>query len=144
MANRRKFALPVEQVERQDEGERLTAALDKENAGQGPGYTVLGVVVDGYTVAGGMISLVAGAGIQYGKGTRTSNPSLLTSRLGTGGAPTIPGPPPRHHSPSKSAGEKVKFWKTSLSLCAATFRAGNSPRRPFRTHNQPNEGDPAS
>ena len=90
MANRRKFALPVEQVERQDEGERLTAALDKENAGQGPGYTVLGVVVDGYTVAGGMISLVAGAGIQYGKGTRTSNPSLLTSRLGTGGAPTIP------------------------------------------------------
>ena len=122
-------------VERQDEGERLTAALDKENAGQGPGYTVLGVVVDGYTVAGGMISLVAGAGIQYGKGTRTSNPVAL---------PPSPGPPPRHHSPSKSAGEKVKFWKTSLSLCAATFRAGNSPRRPFHTHNQPKEGDPAS
>ena len=58
-----KFALPVE---RQDEAERLTAVLDKENAGQGPGYTMLGVVVRPSTVwalAGGMFSLVAGAGI---------------------------------------------------------------------------------
>ena len=62
-ANRLKFALPVE---RQDEAERLTAVLDKENAGQGPGYTMLGVVVRPSTVwalAGGMFSLVAGAGI---------------------------------------------------------------------------------
>ena len=62
-ANRLKFALAVE---RQDEAERLTAALDKENAGQGPGYTMLGVVVRPSTVwalAGGMFSLVAGAGI---------------------------------------------------------------------------------
>ena len=56
-ANRLKFALPVE---RQDEAERLTAVLDKENAGQGPGYAMLGVVVRPSTVwalAGGMISL---------------------------------------------------------------------------------------
>ena len=58
-----KFALPVE---RQDEAERLTAVLDKQNVGQGPGYTLLGVVVRSSTVwalAGGMLSLVAGAGI---------------------------------------------------------------------------------
>ena len=58
-----KFALPVE---RQDEAERLTAVLDKQNAGQGPGYTLLGIVVRSSTVwalAGGMLSLVAGAGI---------------------------------------------------------------------------------
>ena len=74
MANRRKFALPVEQVERQDEGERQTAALDKENAGQGPGYMMLGVVVRPSTVwalAGGMISLVAGAGISVVRGAES-------------------------------------------------------------------------
>ena len=40
--------------------------LDKQNAGQGPGYTLLGIVVRSSTVwalAGGMLSLVAGAGI---------------------------------------------------------------------------------
>ena len=66
--NRIKYALPVE---RQDEAERLTAVLDKENAGQGPGYTMLGVVVRPSTVwalAGGMFSLVAGAGISVIRG----------------------------------------------------------------------------
>ena len=62
-ANRLKLVLPVE---RQEEAERLTAMLDKENAGQGPGYTLLGIVVRSstvWTLAGGMVSLVAGAGI---------------------------------------------------------------------------------
>ena len=62
-ANRLKLVLPVE---RKDEAEMLMAVLDKENAGQGPGYTMLGVVVRPSTVwalAGGMFSLVAGAGI---------------------------------------------------------------------------------
>ena len=63
LLRRLKFALPVE---RQDEAERLTAVLDKQNAGQGPGYTLLGIVVRAskvWALAGGMLSLVAGAGI---------------------------------------------------------------------------------
>ena len=66
--NSLKFALPVE---RQDEAERLTAVLDKQNAGQGPGYTMLGIVVRPstvWTLAGGMLSLVAGVGISVVQG----------------------------------------------------------------------------
>ena len=40
--------------------------LDKKNAGQGPGYAMLGIVVRSsmvWALAGGMLSLVAGAGI---------------------------------------------------------------------------------
>ena len=61
--NRLKLVLPVE---RESEAEMLMAVLREENAGQGPGYTLLGVVVRSSTVwalAGGMLSLVAGAGI---------------------------------------------------------------------------------
>ena len=62
-ASRLKYALPVE---RKDEAEMLMTVLDEENAKQGPGYTMVGVVVRPSTVwalAGGMFSLVAGAGI---------------------------------------------------------------------------------
>ena len=58
-----KFALPVE---RKDEAEMLIDVLKEQNAGQGPGYTLLGIVVRSstvWTLAGGMLSLVAGAGI---------------------------------------------------------------------------------
>ena len=40
--------------------------LDKQNAGQGPGHTMLGIVVRSsmvWALAGGMLSVVAGAGI---------------------------------------------------------------------------------
>ena len=62
-ANNLKLVLPVE---RKDEAEMLMDLLDKQNAGQGPGYALLGVVVRPstvWTLAGGMLSLVAGAGI---------------------------------------------------------------------------------
>ena len=62
-ANNLKFALPVE---RKDEAEMLVDVLKEQNAGQGPGYTMLGIVVRPstvWTLAGGMLSLVAGAGI---------------------------------------------------------------------------------
>ena len=61
--NRLKFVLPVE---RKDEAEMLMAVLDKENAGQGPGYKMLGIVVRPsmlWTLAGGLFSVVAGAGM---------------------------------------------------------------------------------
>ena len=62
-ANNLKFALPVE---REAEAEKLVSVLKEQNAGQGPGYTVVGIVVRSstvWTLAGGMLSLVAGAGI---------------------------------------------------------------------------------
>ena len=62
-ASRLKYALPVE---RKDEAEMLMDLLDKQNAGQGPGYALLGVVVRPstvWTLAGGLFTLVAGAGI---------------------------------------------------------------------------------
>ena len=60
-ANNLKFALPVE---RKDEADMVLAVLDKANGGQGPGFTLLGVVVRSSTVwslAGGMVSVIAGA-----------------------------------------------------------------------------------
>ena len=80
-ANRLKYALPVE---RKDEAEMLMAVLDKENAGQGPGYTMLGVVVRPSTVwalAGGMFSLVAGAGISVIRGAEAD--TAATGSFGT-------------------------------------------------------------
>ena len=62
-ANNLKLVLPVE---REAESEMMMVVLDRQNAGQGPGYTLLGVVVRSstvWTLAGGMLSLVAGAGI---------------------------------------------------------------------------------
>ena len=44
----------------------LMAALEKANAGQGPGFTLLGVVVRPsmiWGLAGGMASVIAGAGL---------------------------------------------------------------------------------
>ena len=62
-ANNLKFALPMD---RQDEADKLLAVLKEQNAGQGPGYAMLGVVVRSskiWTLAGGMLTLVASAGI---------------------------------------------------------------------------------
>lgn len=63
VVNRLKFVLPVES---KDEADMMTAVLDKENAGQGPGFTLLGVVVRPstvWTLAGGMASVIGGATI---------------------------------------------------------------------------------
>ena len=79
-ANNLKLVLPVE---RKDEAEMLMAVLDKENAGQGPGYTLLGVVVRSstvWTLAGGMLSLVAGAGISVIQGAEAD--AAATGSLG--------------------------------------------------------------
>ena len=62
-ANNLKLVLPVE---REAESEMMMVVLDRQNAGQGPGYTLLGVVVRSstvWTLAGGLFTLVAGAGI---------------------------------------------------------------------------------
>ena len=67
-ANGLKFALPVE---RQDEAEKLLAVLKEQNAGQGPGYSMFGIVVRTskiWTLAGGMLTLVASAGISVIQG----------------------------------------------------------------------------
>ena len=53
-------------VERKDEAEMLMAFVREQNGGQGPGYRMLGILVRSstvWTLAGGMLSLVAGAGI---------------------------------------------------------------------------------
>ena len=67
-ANNLKLVLPVE---REAESEMMMVVLDRQNAGQGPGYTLLGVVVRSstvWTLAGGMLSLLAGAGISVIRG----------------------------------------------------------------------------
>ena len=67
-ANNLKFALPVE---REAEAEKLVSVLKEQNAGQGPGYAMLGVVVRSskiWTLAGGMLTLLAGSGISVIRG----------------------------------------------------------------------------
>ena len=62
LLRRLKFALPVE---RQDEAEKLMAVLKEQNAGQGPGNSMFGIVVRTskiWTLAGGMLTVVASAG----------------------------------------------------------------------------------
>ena len=53
----------------------LIDVLKEQNAGQGPGYTLLGIVVRSstvWTLAGGMLSLVAGAGISVIQGAEAN------------------------------------------------------------------------
>ena len=63
VVNGLKFVLPAE---RKDEADMMVDVLDKQNAGLGPGFTLLGVVVRPsmvWTLAGGMASVIAGATI---------------------------------------------------------------------------------
>ena len=62
-ANQLNTVLPVE---RKGEAEMLMVFVREQNGGQGPGYTMLGILVRSsmvWTLAGGMLSLLAGAGI---------------------------------------------------------------------------------
>ncbi len=67
-ANQLNTVLPVE---RKGEAEMLMVFVREQNGGQGPGYTMLGILVRSsmvWTLAGGMLSLLAGAGISVVRG----------------------------------------------------------------------------
>ena len=58
-------------VERKDESEMLMAFVREQNGGQGPGYRMLGILVRSstvWTLAGGMLTLLAGSGISVIRG----------------------------------------------------------------------------